>query len=71
MSVKKKRADCKKKAVKKDWIENLVITQTMKLVNNENTIQAIAAILLDMQERGKHQSATANGTAPGNTAQHR
>ena len=51
VSVKKKRADCKKKAVKKDWIENLVITQTMKLVNNENTIQAIAAMLLDMQER--------------------
>lgn len=32
-------------------IENLVITQTMKLVNDENTIQAIAAMLLDMQER--------------------
>ena len=51
VSVKKKRTDCKKKAVKKDWIENLVISQTMKLVNDEATVQAIAAMLLDMQER--------------------
>lgn len=51
VSVKKKRTDCKKKAIKKDWIENLVISQTMKLVNDEETIRAIAAMLLDMQER--------------------
>ena len=51
VSVKKKRTDCKKKAVKKDWIENLVISRTMTLVNDEETIRAIAAMLLDMQER--------------------
>ena len=51
VSVKKKRTDCKKKAVKKDWIENLVISQTMKLVNDEETVKAITAMLLDMQER--------------------
>ena len=51
VSVKKKRTDCKKKAVKKDWIENLVISQTMKLINDEETIKAIATMLLDMQER--------------------
>ena len=56
VSVKKKRTDCKKKAVKKkavkkEWIENLVIIQTMKLVNDEETVRAIAAMLLDMQER--------------------
>lgn len=51
VSVKKKRTDCKKKAVKKDWIENLVISQTMKLINDEETVKAIAAMLLDMQER--------------------
>ena len=50
-SVKKKRMDCKKKAVKKEWIENLVISQTMKLVNDEETVKAITAMLLDMQER--------------------
>ena len=37
VSVKKKRTDCKKKAVKKEWIENLVISQTMKLINDEET----------------------------------
>ena len=51
VSVKKKRTDCKKKAVKKDWIENLVISQTMKLINDEETVKAIATMLLDMQER--------------------
>ena len=51
VSVKKKRTDCKKKPVKKDWIENLVISQTMKLVNDEETVKAITAMLLDMQER--------------------
>lgn len=51
MSVKKKRTNCKKKAVKKEWLENLVISQTMKLVNDEETIPAIAAMLLEMQER--------------------
>ena len=51
VSVKKKRTDCKKKPVKKDWIENLVISQTMKLVNDEETVKAIATMLRDMQER--------------------
>src|SRR5574344_1963095 len=51
VSVKKKRTECKKKPVKKDWIENLVISQTMKLVNDEETVKAITAMLLDMQER--------------------
>lgn len=51
VSVKKKRTECKKKPVKKDWIESLVISQTMKLVNDEETVKAIAAMLLDMQER--------------------
>ena len=51
VSVKKKRTDCKKKAVKKEWIENLVISQTMKLINDEETVKAIATMLLDMQER--------------------
>ena len=51
VSVKKKRTDCKKKPVKKDWIENLVISQTIKLVNDEKTVKAIAAMLLNLQER--------------------
>lgn len=37
VSVKKKRTNCKKKAVPKDWIEDLVIQRTMEMLNNEKT----------------------------------
>ena len=49
--MKKKRTDCKKKAVKKEWIEELVIKHAMELVNNDETIEAIVAMLVDLQER--------------------
>ena len=45
VSVKKKRTDCKKKAVKKDWIEDLVIRHTMEMVNDDKVIEAIVAML--------------------------
>ena len=48
---KKKRTDCKKKAVKKDWIEDLVIKHTMEMVNDDKVIEAIVAMLMDLQER--------------------
>ena len=51
VSVKKKRTDCKKKAVKKDWIEDLVIQLAMKIVNNDKVIKDIVAMLMDLQER--------------------
>lgn len=51
VSVKKKRTDCKKKPVKKDWIEDLVIKHTMEMVNNDKVIEAIVAMLMDLQER--------------------
>ena len=51
VSVKKKRTDCKKKAVKKEWIEDLVIKHAMELVNNDETIEAIVAMLMDLQEQ--------------------
>ena len=51
VSVKKKRTDCKKKAVKKDWIEDLVIRRTMEMVNDDKVIEAIVAMLMDLQER--------------------
>ena len=51
VSVKKKRTDCKKKAVKKDWIEDLVIKHTMEMVNDDKVIEAIVAMLMDLQER--------------------
>ena len=51
VSVKKKRTDCKKKAVKKDWIEDLVIKHTVEMVNDDKVIEAIVAMLMDLQER--------------------
>ena len=51
VSVKKKRTNCKKKAVPKDWIEDLVIHRTMEMLNNEKTIKAIVAMLMELQER--------------------
>ena len=51
VSVKKKRTDCKKKAIKKDFIEEFVIRHTMKTLNDDATIEAIIAMLMDLQER--------------------
>ena len=49
--MKKKRADCKKKAIKKDFIEEFVIRHTMKTLNDDAAIEAIIAMLMDLQER--------------------
>ena len=51
VSVKKKRADCHKKPVKKDWIEDLVVNETMKMLNDDNVIEAIVSMLIDLQDR--------------------
>ena len=51
VSVKKKRTDCKKKAIKKDFIEEVVIRHTMKTLNDEAAIEAIISMLMDLQER--------------------
>ena len=52
VSVKKKRTECHKKPVKKDWIEDLVISETMKMVMDDAAIEAIVSMLMDLQERG-------------------
>ena len=51
VSVKKKRAECHKKPVKKDWIEELVISETMKVVMDDKAIEAIVSMLMDLQNR--------------------
>lgn len=55
VSVKKKRTKCHKKSVRKQWIEDLVVEQTMKLIMDDNTIEAITAMVLDLQ--GKENTA--------------
>ena len=49
VSVKKRRADCKKKAVRKEWIEDLVVNATMKMLMNDATVDAIVAALMELQ----------------------
>ncbi len=51
VSVKKKRKICHKKPVKKEWIEDLVVNATMKMLNDDATIEAIVSMLMDLQDR--------------------
>lgn len=51
VSVKKKRTDCHKKSVKKDWIEDLVVSETMKMVMDDKAIEAIVSMLMELQEQ--------------------
>ncbi len=51
VSVKKKRTECHKKPVRKEWIEDLVVTETMKMVMDDKAIEAIVSMLMDLQER--------------------
>ena len=45
----KRKTGCDKKAVKKDWIEDLVVNQTMAVVMNDRLMERIADRLLAMQ----------------------
>ncbi len=51
VSVKKKRTECHKKPVKKQWIEDQVIDATMRMVMDDNAIEAIVSMLMDLQDR--------------------
>ena len=51
VSVKKKWVDCHKKSVKKDWIEDLAVSETMKMVMDDKVIEAIVAMLMELQEQ--------------------
>ena len=51
VSVKKKRTECHKKPVKKEWIEDLVVSETMKMVMDDKAIEAIVSMLIDLQDR--------------------
>ena len=45
----KHKKGCKKKPVKKDWIENYVIGQTMKMVFDDDVMERIADRLMEIQ----------------------
>jgi len=47
----KKKKLCDKKTVKKDWIENLVVTETMNMLNDDKVILQLVDTLYDLQQR--------------------
>ena len=51
VSVKKKRTECHKRPVRKEWIEDLVVGETMKMVMDDKAIEAIVSMLMDLQDR--------------------
>ena len=51
VSVKKKRTECHKKPVRKQWIEDLVVRETMDMLNDTKAIEAIISTVMDLQER--------------------
>ena len=51
VSVKKKRTECHKKSVRKEWIEDLVVSETMRMVMDDTAIEAIVSMLMDLQDR--------------------
>ena len=51
VSVKKKRTEYHKKPVRKDWIEDLVVRETMKMLMDDAAIEAIVSKLMELQDR--------------------
>ena len=51
VSVKKKWTDCKKKPVRKQWLEDLVVNEVMKVVMDDKAIEAIVSMVMDLQDR--------------------
>ena len=47
----KKHRGCRKKPVKKDWLEDTVVAHTMKMVMDDNVIEAIVSAVMDLQDR--------------------
>ncbi|MGE4353839.1 MAG: hypothetical protein AB7D36_07140 [Oscillospiraceae bacterium] len=45
---KEEAAACKKKPVKKDWLEDLVVTKTMKIVVDDKAIEAIVSMVMGL-----------------------
>ena len=47
----KKKKTCDKKAVRKQWLEDLVVTEIMKLVEDDASMNAIIAKVMELQIR--------------------
>ena len=49
-AAKTKKNDCKKKPVKKEWIEDLVVKETMDMLMDDDAIEAIVSMLMRIQD---------------------
>jgi len=47
----KKRRGCDKKPVKKDWIENIVVNQALRLLADDAILEKITAMILALQKQ--------------------
>ena len=52
-AVKKRLNDCKKKSVKKEWIEDLIVNETMAMLMDDAAIEAIVSMLMRLQDEEK------------------
>ena len=43
--------DLQKKTVRKEWLEDLVIAETMKLIQDDAVIDAIVAEVMELQDQ--------------------
>ncbi len=51
VSVKKKRTNCHKKSVRKDWIEDIVVSETMNMLMDDAAIEAIVSMVMRLQDQ--------------------
>ena len=47
----KRRKGCNKKTVQKEWLEDLVVRETMKLIQNDTVIDKIVQLVMDVQNQ--------------------
>ena len=47
----KRRRGCNKKTVQKDWLEDLVVRETMKLIQDDAVIDKIVQLVMDVQNQ--------------------
>ena len=47
----KKRKSCSKKTVRKQWLEDLVVNETMKLIQDDAVINSLVAAVMELQNK--------------------
>ena len=52
----KKKKGCNKKTVQKEWLENLVVQETMKLIQDDAVIERIVQLVMDFQNQENTRS---------------